>query len=110
MEEAWAMQNPYFCIWTTIVGMIVTDMWYLHRSVKHTHRIKSVLEFADKLCFSLLQKAGVMEDETARKHIAKLSKEENQLQVRTNVVKQSTRNPYFLQRASGDPVKVQSQQ
>ena len=36
LEEDWVTQNPYFRLWTTVIAMTVTDLWYLHRSVKHT--------------------------------------------------------------------------
>ena len=37
LEEAWVAQNPYFRIWTTIWGKMVTDLWYLHRSKKNSY-------------------------------------------------------------------------
>ena len=74
LEEAWVTQFPYFRIWTTILGMTVTDLWYVYRSKKHTYRQKSILEFADELSFVLLKKVEKKENKGSKTNVPKLSK------------------------------------
>ena len=31
LEECWVTSDPYFWIWTTIMGMEVTDLWKIYR-------------------------------------------------------------------------------
>ena len=50
LEKSWIRCNPYYRIWTTFIGMQVTDLWQLHRSLKpRKFRLMSIKHFADRV-------------------------------------------------------------
>ena len=65
LEECWVTSDGYFRQWTTFVGITVTDLWYLKMKGSKRNRFdleeeedsKKIIEFADKVVFSLLEKA-----------------------------------------------------
>ena len=61
LEKCWITCNPYFMIWTTFIGMEVTDLWQIHRSLKaRTFGNMSIKPFANRVAFDLLQQAQAL--------------------------------------------------
>ena len=57
LEEKWDTQCGWFRIWTTLLGMMVTDMWKLvkfHAPQHHRFHNCTIIEFADELSYVLL--------------------------------------------------------
>ena len=57
LEEKWDTQCGWFRLWTTLIGMTVTDMWKLvkfHTNSMHRFHSSTIKEFADELAYALL--------------------------------------------------------
>ena len=60
LEEYWVTQDPYFRIFTTFIGMTVTNLWYLMRG-ENNKKYRKLLTFTDRLSFSILESAAEQE-------------------------------------------------
>ena len=80
LEDCWVTTNPYFRLWTTIVGQTVTDLHQLHKRFNRYHNRYSVRRFADRLAYGLIAKAQEIENEDAQAHIAEIEEEEKKLE------------------------------
>ncbi len=68
LEKHWVMEDGYFCIITTLFGMVITDCWKaykFHLGNCHQHKNISINAFVDLLCHDLLsnQLSNVMVEE-----------------------------------------------
>ena len=80
LEESWITCNPYFRIWTTFLGIGITDLWLVHRRFRHSYKKTTIKHFADEMAFALLRRAQQLEDESARESLRTLEKKEKEMQ------------------------------
>ena len=76
LEECWVTHNSCFWIWTTILGMGVTDLWRLHKRFRHNYKHMTICTFADHMAFELIKCAEKMDNEAVRQNQANLEARE----------------------------------
>ena len=65
LEKKWVTEDCYFRIYTTILGMILTDTWKLFRDRHHRgFRKVTIIEFADILAKELIDQAKAQQAST----------------------------------------------
>ena len=79
LEECWVTHNSYFRIWTTILGMGVTDLWRLHKRFRHNYKNMTICTFANHMAFALLKRAEKWDNEAARQNQANFEAREKLL-------------------------------
>ena len=63
LEKKWVTQDPYFRLYTTSIGMLVTDMWKIYReSSQDTLTSSSIVHFSDALAYEMIQQVQKDED------------------------------------------------
>ena len=64
LEKKWVTQDPYFRLYTSILGMTVVDAW---RNFQAKDKgFWTVLEFCDVLAYQLVEEANKIEEESSR--------------------------------------------
>ena len=66
LEKRWVTQDPYFRLYTTMLGMTVVDCWKLMRSKLKVKKRYPLLDFADCLALELCKEADTLEKEESR--------------------------------------------
>ena len=57
LEKKWVTQDPYFRLYTTSIGMLVTDMWRIYREHIQDSLASSIVHFADALAYQIIESA-----------------------------------------------------
>jgi hypothetical protein len=63
LEKAWITKDGYFRLFTTIIGMCVTDAWKISNGNKQggeEESIRSIRYFSDKLAYELLHRGALL--------------------------------------------------
>ena len=66
LEELWVNHNAYFRFFTSMVGMTITDNWYLNERfpAPTTIKRKRIILFEDKMVNLLLEYAAALREQT----------------------------------------------
>ena len=59
LEKSWVTHEAYFRLYTTMLGMIVTNVWKMRRSL---HSKIPIIKFADELAYEMIQRAKGLEN------------------------------------------------
>ena len=69
LEKNWITLDGLFRIYTTTIGMLVTDMWKIfrvHNKSEDLFTSKSIIQFADALAYEMINWAGNFEEKENR--------------------------------------------
>ena len=72
LEKKWITLDGLFRIYTTTIGMLVTDMWKIfrvHNKSEDLFTSKSIIQFADALAYEMINWAGNFEEKEERNEI-----------------------------------------
>ena len=65
LEKKWLTMNPYFRLYTTKVGIIVTNVWKTLKKVsKKNNQFLSIPNFGDELAYEIIKEAREEEEDT----------------------------------------------
>ena len=56
LEKKWVTRNPWFCIFTTVVGIHVIDSLMMYIKLCESNKEMTTMSFIDNLSFQLLGK------------------------------------------------------
>ena len=59
LENKWLTMNPYFRLYTTMLGMIVTNVWKTVKKIggKKLRKL-AIVQFADELAYDIIEDAN----------------------------------------------------
>ena len=64
LEKKWLTMNPYFRLYTTMLGMIVTNVWKTLKKIGGKKLRKSaIVQFADELAYDIIEDANQEEED-----------------------------------------------
>ena len=56
LEKKWVTHNAYFRLYTTILGMIITNLWKIVKRIQgNQYHSTRILDFADELTFEIIE-------------------------------------------------------
>ena len=64
LEKKWLTMNPYFRLYTTMLGMIVTNVWKTVKKIggKKLRKL-AIVQFADELAYDMIEDANQEEED-----------------------------------------------
>ena len=90
LEKKWVTQDAYFRLYTTMIGMTVTDTWKILKKRNSSH--SSITEFADILAFEMLEHAQVLQNEMQETAVSITNEESSATTISTITANISSQN------------------